>query len=128
MRDTWFIFDDKGDFLFKTTDENRISSIPDEFVATYIIKNPEGYDSNEEQKISYDIISNSIVFSAALTLESINSSANDTEKEILDYKQLVTDLEKAQQDIIQLNELVAIISEKLNNTSGTFDNIFSNVE
>lgn len=128
MRDIWFIFDDKGDFLFKTTDENRISSIPDEFAATYIVKNPEGYDSTEEQKICYDIVGNTIVFSKTLTHDSVNSSTNDTEKEILDYKQLVTDLEKAQQDIIQLNQLVAILSNKLDNTSGTINNIFSNIE
>jgi hypothetical protein len=42
MPDVWFIFDNNGQLLFKTADKNKtiLNTLPTNFRATYVIKNP----------------------------------------------------------------------------------------
>ena len=50
---TWFIFDNSGELLFKTNDESKtiLTKLPHNFNATYIVKNPKDY--NPELRIQH---------------------------------------------------------------------------
>jgi methyl-accepting chemotaxis protein len=117
MEDKWFIFDTIGNFLFKTTNENRanINKIPTNFNAKYIIKNPTGYDENKEQHISYNISSNSVIFSE------ISSFENIINEEIVDYKELFTELKNALDEIDSLKNTISILSDRLNSNVSTLN-------
>lgn len=137
MKDTWFIFDTNGNFLFKTTNENRanINKIPTNFNAKYIIKNPTGYDENKEQHISYNISSNSVIFAEISSFEHMNSTNEEVvdaeELEIVDYKELFTDLKNAFNEIGVLQNTISILSDRLDSNvstlNGRIDTTNSNV-
>lgn len=61
---TWFIFSASGEYIFQTTDESRtdLSLIPDSFDATYVIKDPPGYDPSITQQISYNTETHTVEF------------------------------------------------------------------
>ena len=109
MSNIWFIFNNEGEFLFKTTNEKNISLIPASFNATYIIENPTGYDPELEQVASYDIATEKVVFEDALTLDAIGSSEVNPEAEIVDYKQM-------EEDIKSLKTIVAALEARLHTT------------
>ena len=99
MSDIWFIFNNNGEFLFKTTEINRtdLSLIPSQFNAKYIVKNPSGYNSAIVQDIRYDISTGTVIFSTK-QIEEIQ------DEELLDYGEIVEDLTKAINDIEILEE------------------------
>jgi hypothetical protein len=117
MKDTWFIFDTNGKFLFKTTNKNRanINRISTNFNAKYIIKNPVGYDENKEQHISYNILSNIVIFTENTSFELVE------EPEIVDYKEIVTDLKNAMDQISSLQNTIAILSDYLDSNVSTLN-------
>jgi len=117
MKDTWFIFDTSGKFLFKTTNKNRanINSISTNFNAKYIIKNPVGYDENKEQHISYNILSNIVIFTESTSFELVEKP------EIIDYREIVTDLKNAMDQISSLQNTIAILSDYLDSNVATLN-------
>lgn len=124
MKDTWFIFDTNGKFLFKTTNKNRanINRISTNFNAKYIIKNPVGYDENKEQHISYNILSNIVIFTESTSFEHMNSTIELVEEpEIVDYKEIVTDLKNAMDQISSLQNTIAILSDYLDSNVETLN-------
>ena len=127
MKDIWFIFDTNGNFLFKTTNENRanINRIPTNFNAKYIIKNPTGYDENKEQHVSYNISSNVVIFAEISSFEHMNSTnelLDREELEIVDYKELFTDLKNALNEIGVLQSTISILSDRLDINIATLNN------
>jgi predicted small secreted protein len=134
MKDIWFIFDKNGKFLFKTTNESRanINEISSNFNAKYIIKNPSGYDENKEQHISYNTSTTVVNFTETTTFEHVNSTNNETvdveDLEILDYRELLTNLKDALNAINSLQNSVKILTDRLDNNSNTIGSALTNVE
>jgi hypothetical protein len=99
MSDIWFIFNNNGEFLFNTTEITRtnLSLIPSRFNARYIVKNPDGYNSEISQNISYDLSTKKVIFTTRQPEDTIDA-------EVVDYGEIVTELTKAKNDIETLKE------------------------
>lgn len=136
MFDIWFIFDNTGNYLFRTSDKDRtnLELIPSNFNATYIIKNPDGFDSERNQNIHYDIQSDRVIFS------DINSINNDeiNEQIIINYGEILENINDLfefkneqtsissshTQQIESLQRDLDLVSTELSNLIKIFNNIF----
>ena len=65
MTDVWFIFNNQGQLSFITEKQELANTdlLPPEFLPGRIVQNPPGYDPTIDQDISYNIETNSVVFS-----------------------------------------------------------------
>lgn len=122
MTDIWFVFNDIGTFLFKTSKIGRTINIPAIYNVKYIVQNPRGYDLFEDQKISYNIEENIVEFSK-LTLSTVNVDLGE-EQNIIDISELLTKIEENKQNIETLTSRISELETQLANNSTVFNNIF----
>jgi len=128
MTDTWFIFDNESNFLFKTSNIERTINIPSIYNATHVVKNPRGYDSSKYQLFSYDIVSNSVIFRLN-TIENIVSTEEPTV--IVDSSDILAETIANKSLIVQLTSIIETLTSRidvmetqLNNTSTVLREVF----
>lgn len=114
MSNIWFVFQNNGNFLFKTTQETTLSLIPPNYTSPIIIKNPPGYNPDIDQVTTYDLATSSVVFTTATTLDSIGSTDVTGPIEIVDHKKIQEDLLAAQNNIVLLQTKVADLEGIIN--------------
>lgn len=124
MSNIWFIFENNGSFLFKTTQETNINFIPGNITSPYIVKNPPGYNTDIEQVATYDIATSSVVFTEATTLAAIGSSTITGPSELVDYKKIQEDLLAAQGNIIELQTKISALELRLADNEGILNTAF----
>lgn len=122
MTDSWFVFNNIGTFLFKTSKIDRTRNISEIYNVQYIVKNPPGYDPFEDQKISYNIETDIVEFSK-LTLSTVNVDLGE-EQNIIDISELLTKIEENKQNIATLTSRISALETQLDNNSTVFNNIF----
>jgi hypothetical protein len=115
MTDIWFVFENNGQFLFKTKQSETLSLIPGNYTLPIIIKNPPGYNPNITQVASYDKINNKVIFTEATTLDNIGSSVLPKSIQIVNYKELKDDIATNK---FNINNNVQTINTHINNTAG----------
>jgi len=145
MPDIWFVFDNNGELLFKTEDENKtnLNTLPTNFRATHIIKNPEINQLAYTYKLN--LTTKQVESITEQTLENINSTEfesteihNYVEK-IAEFTRLIailqTELQRTIEELAQTkNELaqtkdeVTVVTTKTNVVTTTVDSVFTNVE
>jgi len=96
LNDIWFIFDNLGQLLYLTYDIERsiLHNINPSYNATYVIKNPTGYNNKITQQISYNTQSNNIIISNIQTVEEFEDNISENEDgEMPDYSSLAEDIQ-----------------------------------
>ena len=116
---TWFIFDNSGELLFKTNDESKtiLTKLPHNFNATYIVKNPKDYNPDIAQSIKFDIDTKTITIKNNNELENIYSS-NIISGPIIDkdvFIELVNKIKLLEAKIENINSTVNQNTQKLEN-------------
>ena len=108
MSDIWFIFDNTGNYLFRTTDKNRanLTLIPSRFKATYIIRNPTGFDSERNQNIHYDIQSNKVIFSDVNSISDIELPTKEEQIDV-NYAEIEENISKLFEDRDRHNSVIS---------------------
>jgi len=122
MTDLYFVFDNTGDFLFKTSVIGRTQNISERYNATYIVKNPPGFLPFEEQKISYNTETGIVEFSQ-VTLSTIDVDLGE-EQNIIDISELLVEIEGNKEKIATLTSRIDDLETQLNYNSIVFNNIF----
>ena len=152
MPDIWFIFDNNGELLFKTEDKNKtnLSTLPTNFRATHIIKNPKINQLAYTYKLN--LTTKQVESITQPTLENTNSTELES-TEIHNYvekinefttkiailqvelQQTVEELAKTKDELSQTKDELAQTKEEVNEVStrttsvtNTVDSVFTNTE
>jgi len=134
MSNIWLIFNNLGNFLYKTSDESRasISNIPTRFNATYIVKNPHITTAPFGHKIIYNLETRSVELTQDVTPDNPVPQEN---LEIHDYIELVQLTEQLKTDLLATIEELTQTKNELNEVSlrtttvtNTVDSVFTNTE
>ena len=152
MPDIWFIFDNNGELLFKTEDKNKtnLSTLPTNFRATYIIKNPKINQLAYTYKLN--LTTKQVESITQPTLENTNSTELESaeihnyvekitefttqigilqvelQKTIEELVQTKNELTQTQNELEQTKEEVTEVSTKTTTVTNTVDSVFTNTE
>ena len=121
MTNNWFVFNNTGKFLFKTSDFSRTKNIPESYNVTYIIKNPPGYDPFEDQKIFYNTETNLVEFSE-LTVATVTVNLEE-EQNIIDTSELLIEIEGNKQKIDTLTSTITTLTSTITTLTTRLDEL-----
>lgn len=145
MPDIWFIFDNNGELLFKTEDKNKtnLNTLPTNFRATHIIKNPKINQLAYTYKLN--LTTKEVESITQPTLENTNSTQLEA-TEIHNYvekitefttkigilqvelQQTIEELVQTKNELAQTKEEVTEVSSRTTTVTNTVDSVFTNTE
>lgn len=145
MQNIWFVFDNNGELLFKTQDVNKtnLNTLPTNFRATHIIKNPKINQLAYTYKLN--LTTKQVESITKPTLENTNSTELES-KEIHNYvekiteftrqigilqvelQQTIEELVQTKNELAQTKEELTVVSTRTTIVTTTVDSVFTNTE